>query len=110
MVAGVLVLVATGTFIYFCKSNRALERQPPVFHDPAITGHNEAFDPAPHADSAYAMPSSEQQQWYDDANELRRASQSTEHHTYDQVEDALVFNVAGGMAITLYNDGSNSLA
>jgi hypothetical protein len=87
-----------------------------------VTVNNEAVDPLPNAESHYELASIGQQQLYDDANEFRRASQTAQQHTYDkveqphtestydEVEDALTFNVRGGAATTLYNDGSNSLA
>ena len=53
-----------------------------------------AFEPGAHGNGAT----------YDEIEQPRADSH------YDEVTDALTFNVAGGVATTLYNDGSNSLA
>ena len=121
VVAVVLLVITTAVAVHFYKKNSALQRQLPVFCDP-VAVNNEAFNPLPNAESHYELASIEQRQVYDDANELHRASQAAEQHTsdhieqphaqstYDEVSDALTFNVVGGLAVTLYNDGSNSLA
>ena len=45
-----------------------------------------------------------EQHTYDEVEQPRGES------TYAEVEDALTFNVRGGAATTLYNDGSNTMA